>query len=256
MWTKPTPTAVARQLRAASQALMIGTEALLPAYCLVCDERCGVPRWLCPRCEQKITPNTSECPNAYSLNLAPVSQVTPPAQNHYAITARREPLNSAYAAFLHRGVMRELVHQWKFEQRPELTPFLVQLAFALGHPIPTVDYVIPIPMHWRQRVRRGYNQSALLASELVRGLNRHPAEPIKLINALAARRTPRPQHTLNRTERLAHSPHRFVARHRLDNCRVLLVDDVITTGATVFSAAESCWAAGATEVHAWCLTQS
>jgi len=136
MWTKPTPTAVARQLRAASQALMIGTEALLPAYCLVCDERCGVPRWLCPRCEQKITPNTSECPNAYSLNLAPVSQVAPPAQNHYAITARREPLNSAYAAFLHRGVMRELIHQWKFEQRPELTPFLVQLAFALGHPIP------------------------------------------------------------------------------------------------------------------------
>jgi len=256
MWTKPTPAAVVRQLRAASQALMTGIEALLPAYCLVCDQRCGAPRWLCPRCEQKIAPNTSECPKARSLNLSPMGQVAPPAQNHYAIAAPRVQLNSACAAFQHRGVMRELIHQWKFEQRPELTPFLVQLALTMGHPIPIVDYVIPIPMHWRQRVRRGYNQSALLASELVLELNRPPAERIKLINALSARRVPRPQHTLNRTERLRYSPHRFVARHRLDNCRVLLVDDVMTTGATLFSAAESCWAAGATEVHAWCLTQS
>jgi ComF family protein len=115
------------------------------------------------------------------------------------------------------------------------------------------DLVVPVPLHWRRRWRRGYNQAERIARPLARLLGAPCAE------LLRRRRATRPQTGLARGERLANPRGAFTLRagpmgrrrcRRLEGGRVLLVDDVVTTGATLRAAAEVLRRAGTREVVA------
>ena len=105
------------------------------------------------------------------------------------------------------------------------------------------DLVVPIPLHWRRRWRRGYNQADELARRLAAGLGIScAATGLRRIKATA------PQSALSATARLTNVAGCFRASRRVAGRRVLLVDDILTTGATCHHAARALRAAGAAEV--------
>lgn len=166
--------------------------------------------------------------------------------------AGASPLCQMRAALRYQEPTSDLIHRFKYEGyfalgRP-LARFLVEGWPAWEQP---PDLILPIPLHPRRRRQRGYNQSELLAGPL--GL----AKSISVSTA-ALRRTRHtaPQVGLGPDERHDNVRGAFKADHTVvagHHC--LLVDDVLTTGATMRAAAEAVLAAGAASVSAYCLAR-
>lgn len=162
--------------------------------------------------------------------------------------APRDGREDAIAAFVYGGAVARAIVVMKYASRPDLARPLGDLLFRAVSASP-VDVrgalVVPVPLHPRRLAERGYNQSALLA----RRLAHHLGAPLAPVALARDRDTPR-QATLDRAERLANVAASFRARNpaRVRGRRVLLVDDVRTTGATLEACAAALRAAGATTV--------
>jgi ComF family protein len=109
----------------------------------------------------------------------------------------------------------------------------------------TIDAVVPVPLHWRRRWRRGYNQAESIALAIGTGLG----VPLWR-RGLQRRRATTPQTDLPPTSRRLNVHNAFVARssRRWGGARVLLVDDVLTTGATCHHAARALRAGGVASI--------
>ncbi|MGB3552797.1 MAG: ComF family protein [Candidatus Binatus sp.] len=130
------------------------------------------------------------------------------------------------------------------------------LAQYLGDELPVsaddYDVVIPVPLHWRRLWWRGFNQAALLAGEVARRLDL----PLDT-TALSRRRFTTPQTARHHDERVKNVRRAFAVTNpeRVRNRRVLIVDDVMTTGATVDECARVLLAAGAACVDVFTLAR-
>ena len=130
------------------------------------------------------------------------------------------------------------------------------LAQYLGDELPVsadhYDVVIPVPLHWRRLWWRGFNQAALLAGEVARRLDL----PLDT-TAISRRRSTMPQTSRHHDERVKNVRRAFAVTHpeRVRNRRVLIVDDVMTTGATVDECARVLIAAGAACVDVFTLAR-
>ena len=127
------------------------------------------------------------------------------------------------------GVMREAIHAFKYNQRVELAPLFGKMLkdYLVIHAVPA-DTVVPVPLHPERERARGYNQSLLLANEL----GARMSVPV-LAHSLRRVRATQPQFELNAPERRANVREAFLADASVAGARVLLVDDVCTTGATM-----------------------
>jgi ComF family protein len=137
----------------------------------------------------------------------------------------------------------------KFSRKSALAVSLGDLlAEALRAELPgwTPDLLVPVPIHWRRGWDRGFNQSELLAQRVQRRLG------IPAVNALRRTRYTPPQLGLTRGQRATNLQGAFipVRADRVIGQRVVLVDDVWTTGATLAECAQILIAAGATAVYA------
>ncbi|MBY0432162.1 MAG: ComF family protein, partial [Rhodospirillales bacterium] len=114
------------------------------------------------------------------------------------------------------------------------------------------DLLVPVPLHWGRLFRRRYNQAALLAVHLAR-LSGRPCVP----DLLERNRATPSQGHLGRTQRAGNVRNAFSLRSgvRVEGCRVLLVDDVFTTGATLSECARTLQAGGAAQVDALTLAR-
>ncbi len=142
------------------------------------------------------------------------------------------------------GEVRDLLLRLKFGRDTHAaTAFVNKLTARAQGLRPRFDAIVPMPMSPLRRLVRGFNQAEVLASPLV-GATGAPMLP-----RLLARRHRTAQSGLDRAARLANLAGAFTAP-RLDGVRVLLVDDVVTTGATISAAASALRLGGAADVHA------
>jgi len=160
---------------------------------------------------------------------------------------RRGPLRAVVWSADYEGAIRSLVHELKFADRDELAPPLGRaMAARLGPLIRPhgPDLVVPVPLHFWRRYRRGYNQAERLARPLARAL-RLPLDRRALLRPRPGRR----QLGLSRRDRLRSLSECFRARGaRVRGRVILLVDDVVTTGATLEGCARALLGAGARRV--------
>jgi ComF family protein len=154
--------------------------------------------------------------------------------------------DAAYCYGAYEGALRELVQLYKYGKVRTLAKPLGALLVS-GLPLDErFDYVIPTPLHWLKQWRRGFNQSGLLAGEIAR------RRGLVLLNALRRVRSTAVQAGLSNTARRRNVTGAFRARSscaaQLEGKRVLLVDDVMTTGSTGAACALALKRAGASRV--------
>lgn len=154
----------------------------------------------------------------------------------------------ARAAALYEGTARDLVHRLKYNDRLDLARVMARMMGSAGHElVGGADLVVPVPLYRWRLWRRRFNQAALLARLVARraGL---PCD----VRALARVKATRSQVGLTRHQRALNLQGAFrvpaAARPRIAGRRVLLIDDVMTTGSTGNAAARALIRGGAASV--------
>ena len=195
------------------------------------DDLSYLERPACPRCGEEVGPYVTldkGCANCRTLRLR---------------------FDGAAAPTRYEGLVRELILRLKLGKNRVLAHPLGQLllAHAQGNGFhEQVDVVMPVPLHWRRRLRRGFNQAELLATDLASRL-RLPL----LTRNLRRLKSTSTQTRFSRTRRFENVRNAFAVRDSapLEGQRVLLVDDVMTTGATASECARMLKRAGCDKVY-------
>ena len=214
--------------RAAQWIRMVGRGAaglLYPraANCLICGDprRAEESDCLCPKCraalKQKTVPSGA-CPRC----LLPVREGEP---CRFCKGPMMKPIERVYAPFRYAGEVRSLIHAFKFDACGEALP---TLAAAMAGALTERDFdcLTPVPLHPRRLRQRGFNQALLLCRELTR-LTGIPTEELLLRRAYH-----RPQSHTPLRKRASNVADVFEAKAEAQGKRILLVDDVRTTGST------------------------
>ncbi|HPW45453.1 MAG TPA: ComF family protein [bacterium] len=156
-------------------------------------------------------------------------------------------LDSCISCFAFEGGVRGCVHSFKYGEAINLAGFIGREIHSKLRQTEEFDMIIPVPLHSRKLKLRGYNQAALIA-EIVSKRSGKRAEK----NLLKRIRNDSPQATLHRVERIRNVKSSFAISKRAEGVvrgkRILLVDDVMTTGATLNECAKILKKAGAAVV--------
>lgn len=127
--------------------------------------------------------------------------------------------------------INHMIRQWKFRQQSKHAWLISELATLLQ--AYEFDVIVPVPSHWRRKLQRGRNHSA----EIAQVLSQHFDRPV--LAALRRSRATTSQRGLDKHQRQRNLKRAFTLRKSVNGLRVLLVDDVITTGSTLEAAAKA-----------------
>jgi ComF family protein len=220
-------------LNATAQQLL---DLLFPSRCASCRAAGTV---LCAACLASIRAPEQPLCRRCGRSLATSLPAQGDAQCPFCATGRKIPhLDGLRAAGVYEGAVRQAILALKFHgQRRVASPLAGLLAACCRHEALSADLIIPIPLHASRRRERGYDQARLLAQPLGKLLQR----PVRT-DLLLRQRATRAQMTLSANERHANVAGAFVLTSPavcavLDGKRILLVDDVTTTGSTLDAAA-------------------
>ena len=161
----------------------------------------------------------------------------------------------AYSACLYEGPLKEIIHSFKYKKRISLakivSKFMIDFISENGEVLEGIDIITFVPLKNDRLRERGFNQSKVLAFNISKEFG------IPLLDALQKTRATRPQNELSRDERLANLDGAFKVKGdvELNNARMLLIDDVMTTGATLSECSKILLDAGALEVRCLALAR-
>lgn len=228
------------------------TLGLTVARCPVCGlMTAGLDGELCPTCAEELAPRTTgycpQCGEVFGDENAPPTQCA-------ACRHDPPPWDILHFYGTYSGPLRQMILGYKFNGnfgRTKLLAKLARKAFRRDE-ARMPDIVIPVPLHPRRLLKRGFNQSL----EISRTLGKDLDIPI-LPNGLTRTRHTRPQTRLGRTARQRNIKGAFVANHAaIQDRTVLLVDDVYTTGSTLSECARTLRRTGAAEVNVLVLARA
>lgn len=220
-------------------------DAVLPPRCLKCGEVVAASGALCPACWQQLSflepPCCVCCGQPFDFDLGPDSLCGACTQNPPAFDRARSVLRYDEAS-------RDLILAFKHADRTSLAPTFSAWLNRVGRDlIADSDLIVPVPLHWSRLFTRRYNQAALIAQGLG-ALSGKPVTPDLLIR----RRATQKQGHLGRLARQRNVAGAFALHPRagdLSGQRILLIDDVITTGATITNCARVLRKGGAEKVN-------
>lgn len=205
----------ARNAQALPRAIL---DLLFPPRCVVCR---GAGEWFCAKCQSRIE----------KINPPFCARCGRPLPSGACSYCRRITMHvdGVRALAFFEGEMREAIHAFKYNRRVELAPIFGTMLkdYLAVHALPA-EVIIPVPLHPDRERARGYNQAQLVANEL----GAQTKLPV-LERSLVRARVTQAQFELNATERRANVRDAFIADGQVKGTRVLLVDDVCTTGATM-----------------------
>lgn len=229
----------------ARDALALPARLLFPPVCAGCRRQVSQPGALCGQCWPKL--RFLEQPWCAVMGTPFQHEMGEGFLSAEAI-ANPPPFARARAAVAYSGVARNMVQSLKYADRTDLAPWMARWMLRAGAElIADADVVVPVPLHWRRFFTRRFNQSAELARAVAR-LSGKRFEP----TAIRRVKVTRQQVGLGVAERQdnVRAAFRVPPEHDITvrGRRVLLVDDVYTTGATVSSVAKALRRGGAAAV--------
>ncbi len=221
-------------------------DLLLPRRCAACDVAVRSRTALCAPCSASLEPVACPCP---VCGLPAAGAICLSCQTD------RPPFARAAAPLVFGGALSEAISRLKYGGKTHLAPALASLLVPALREDPmtaAAEVVLPVPLHPRRLRRRGFNQAALLLAPLRRHLGGRCCW-----GALHRIRPGPPQAALGRRQRLENLRGAFRASPAAVAGRtVLLVDDVMTTGATARACADALCGAGAAEVRVLTLARA
>lgn len=214
-------------------------ELLFPSRCLGCGKEGSL---ICPACRGKlpgIALPICRCCGTHQ----PDGKLCPTCLSY------RHDIDGIRSPFRFEGVIRQAIHQFKYNNLRYIAGSLAELLgnYLTTNPIPG-EVLVPVPLHSRRLRERGYNQSQLLANELGKlvGL------PV-IADCITRQRQAAPQtRATSVSQRRSNVVNAFTCRVALRDKKVILTDDVATSGATLDACATALKSAGASSV--WGLT--
>ncbi len=219
---------------------------ILPPRCLICGKVIGSDSSLCADCFSKVNfiskPYCAHCGR-------PLSDVR---NNELCCTAclkSKSPFRLCRSAVAYDSFSKKLILDFKFTDRLENKYLLSRWLFMAGEDIwkQNIDLIIPVPLHYSRLFKRKYNQSAVLAKELSK-LSRIPAD----YKSLKKIKHTLPQIQCDGKQRIKNVRNAFeiTLPENIKGKRIVLIDDVYTTGATLKECAKALKKQGAKSVDA------
>ncbi|QLE01380.1 ComF family protein [Galbibacter sp. BG1] len=155
---------------------------------------------------------------------------------------------ASFLRYYKKGIVQQLIHHLKYKNREEVGVFFgkwMGQELAASKRFQHIDFVIPVPLHPKKQKQRGYNQVAKFGKEIATQLGATYSEEILFNTTYTTTQTLK-----DRLSRSSQEKTKYVVRTKLDlsNKHVLLVDDVITTGATLESCARAFTADESTKI--------
>ena len=201
--------------------------------CLLCGAESG-PELLCPACIGELPALPESCPQC---------ALPSPAAAVCGSCINRSPhFDATLALWRYEFPCDGLVQALKYGAQLALAGFFARS--LASRPLPEVDVVLPMPLHAKRLAERGFNQ----ALEIARGLARYRGTPIEPRGVLRVKNTP-PQTELPYEDRAKNVRGAFLCELDLSGASVAVLDDVMTTGATLNELARVLKRAGATRVE-------
>ena len=212
-------------------------DIVYPKTCLVCKDELKaltcVDNLVCMQCWGKIKRNPPPFCHCCGRHMEkPIKNICP------ACVRKQLHFDRAFSPCVYEGVLKELIHAFKYQGKDylghTLTRLMTEFIEEYNLPMDLLDLVIPIPLHKTRLREREFNQAQILSNHIARKFNKNVSH-----DSLRRLRLTKTQTELEIGERLLNVKDSFTAtkNEALKGKNILLVDDVLTTGATCSEAA-------------------
>ncbi len=227
---------------------------LFPSNCLLCEAPSQTTLGICTPCYNDLPRNNSACVRCAQPLPSSSHQLSGYQCGQCLQSA--PPFQSSFCPYLYSYPMAQLITRYKYRcnfTTGQVLENLLWQALAVNPPEwLRADNVtlVPVPLHWQRHLQRGFNQAERLAYSLGKQLE------VPVSKACRRLQNSQPQHELKRKQRLKNLRNKFTVVQPVANQHIVLIDDVMTTGATLFELSRILLLAGAKRVDTLTLART